>query len=129
MKTNMNNDRPKWDNIEARKDACVKVLTHILSDNHVKRDGLTSDEYMRQVFLEVGNIEVPGNVKIVLLPEGDFEEAKQHHRGSLILEIPPEGTTDREKLLAHVLCSYAQWFEGKPYTDWIGPKNPSKLST
>jgi hypothetical protein len=98
----------EWDNIDDRKDACIAVLKKILSDDQFRRDCLASDQFLRQAYFEVGKIYVPGDVKVVLLPEGDFEDAKQNHRGSQILEVPPEATPD-DHLLDHVLCSYAEW--------------------
>src|SRR5438045_2417835 len=100
----------KWNNADDRKSACIAVLKKILSDDHFRRDCLASDDFLRQALFEVGDIDVPGNVKVLLVPEGDFEDAKQNHRGSQVLEVPPKDTPD-DKLEAHILCTYAQWFQ------------------
>jgi hypothetical protein len=100
----------KWDNADDRKSACIAVLKTILSDDHFRRDCLASDDFLRQALFEIGGIDVPGNVKVLLVPEGDFQDAKQNHRGSQVLEVPPKDTPD-DKLEAHILCTYAQWFE------------------
>jgi hypothetical protein len=105
----MNPPSKKWDNVDHRKSACIALLKKMLSDDHFRQDCLASVEFLRQAFVELGDIEVPSNVKVMLVPEGDFQDAKQHHRGSQILEVPPKGTPD-EKLEAHILCTYAEWF-------------------
>jgi len=114
----------KWDNLDDRKEACVKVLTQVLADDHFRCDCLASDEFVRQAFVEVGGIDVPGDVKIVFVPEGDLEDAQQHQRGSLVLEVPKKGTSGRDKLLAQVRCTYAQWIQLN--AELIKLMNPSK---
>jgi len=43
------------------------VLKKILSDDHFRRDCLASHDFLRQALFEIGGIDVPGSVKVLMV--------------------------------------------------------------
>lgn len=100
----------KWDNSDDKKAACIAVLNKIAGDKSFGAKCLKSDDFARQAFRTVGEIEVPNDAKVVFLPEGDLDKAKRDGTGSLVLEIPP--ATDEHPnghTMEYVRCSYIVW--------------------
>src|SRR5436853_7592757 len=101
----------RWTNPDDKKAACVAVLNKIVSDKSFGEKCLTSDEFARNAFRTVGEIDVPESAKVVFLPEGDVDNSKRDGTGSLVLELPPSG--DGEKLKGHTMeyvrCTYVIW--------------------
>lgn len=108
----MSTPQRKWNNLDDRRAAYVAVLTKILSDDEFRRSCLVSDEYARQAFIEIGGIDVPCDVKIVFVPEGDRDNAVNNQSGSAVIEIPPAGTDPASKEAAtYFRCTYVLWLE------------------
>lgn len=81
-----------------------------MSDEKFATKCLKSDEFARNAFRTVGEIDVPENAKVVFLPEGDLDKAKRDGVGSLVIELPP--TTNGEfngPAMEYVRCSYTVW--------------------
>ncbi|MFZ1219091.1 MAG: hypothetical protein WAO00_07345 [Chthoniobacterales bacterium] len=98
-----------WTDLPARKDACLTILKRAISDSEFRRQCLSSAEYARQAFIDIGGMDVPGDVKISFVPEGDLENAEQNQSGSLVLEVPPRDATTDPELIDYVRCTYPQW--------------------
>lgn len=100
----------QWNNPDDKKAACIAVLNKIASDQSFGTKCLTSDDFARQAFRTVGEIEVPGDAKVVFLPEGDLDKAKRDGTGSLVLEIPPAvNGRPNGHMMEYVRCSYVVW--------------------
>lgn len=100
----------QWTNLDDKKAAYVAVVTRVLADDQFRRNCLASDEFARQAFVEVGGIDVPGDVKISFLPEGDLVNAQVNNSGSAVIEVPPAGTDPGSDAgLRFFRCSYAHW--------------------
>ena len=100
----------KWNNPDDKKAACIAVLNKITSDETFAEKCLKSEEFAREAFRAVGQIEVPDDAKVVFLPEGDLDKAKRDGTGSLVLEIPPTGNGHtRAHAMEYVRCSYVMW--------------------
>ena len=101
----------KWTNPDDKKAACIAVLNKIAADKAFGAKCLKSDAFARRAFREIGKIDVPKDVKVVFLPEGDLDKAKRDGAGSLVIELPP--SEDGEPLNGHTMeyvrCSYALW--------------------
>ncbi len=99
----------KWTNPDDKKAACTAVLKKIMSDRSFGAKCLNSDEFARKAFETIGQIEVPKNVKVVFLPEGDVDNSKRDNAGSLVLEIPPADGQSSGHTMEYVRCTYVQW--------------------
>lgn len=94
--------------------AIVDVLRHVLSaPEDVGKRCITDDKFVRKLFEdpEIGNIDVPSKVKTLFLEEGERE---RKDKGSVIIEMPPRGTStasaaEQDSLLSYVLCCYRPW--------------------
>lgn len=104
----------KW-NRTGKSSAVVNVLTHIISQPPaIGLRCLEQDSYVRQLFEDpaIGNIGVPGNIKIVFLPTG---ERDKEDKGSIVVELPPvEAPQFNPRQLLEDCVRYA---EGIPPTD------------
>jgi len=101
----------KWNNPDDKKAACTAVLKKIMSDRSFGAKCLKSDEFARNAFSTIGEIEVPEDAKVVFLPEGDVDNAKRDGAGSLVIEIPPSNG-DRNPnghMMEYVRCTYTVW--------------------
>jgi hypothetical protein len=100
----------KWTNPDDKKAAYLAVLKKIMIDKRFAEKCLESDEFARNAFRTVGEIEVPENAKVVFLPEGDLDNAKRDGTGSVVIEMPPRGKGDRNShAMEYVRCSYTWW--------------------
>jgi hypothetical protein len=99
----------KWTNPDDKKAACTAVLKKIVSDRSFGAKCLKSDEFARKAFETIGEIEVPKNVKVVFLPEGDIDNSKRDNAGSLVLEIPPANGHSNGHTMEYLRCTYVQW--------------------
>jgi hypothetical protein len=71
---------------------------------------LESDEFARNAFCTVGEIEVPENAKVVFLPEGDLDNSKRDGTGSVVIEMPPRENGDlKSHVMEYVRCTYVWW--------------------
>ena len=94
--------------------AIVDVLKYVLhAPEDVGQRCVTDDKFVRKLFEdpEIGNIDVPRKVKTLFLEEGERE---RKDKGSVIIEMPPRGTStestaDSDALLSYVLCCYKLW--------------------
>jgi len=99
----------KWNNPDDKKAACTAVLTKIMSDRSFGEKCLESDDFAREAFRTVGEINVPDDAKVVFLPEGDVDKSKREGAGSLILEIPPADGQPNGHTMEYVRCTYSVW--------------------
>jgi hypothetical protein len=100
----------KWNNPDDKKAACIAVLNKIASDKDFGAKCLKSDDFARKAFHAIGKIDVPGDAKVVFLPEGDLDKAKRDGTGSLVLEIPPAANGHPNgHTMEYVRCSYVIW--------------------
>lgn len=110
----INEGRRKWNNSDEVGAAIVDVLRFVLAQpEDVARLCITDDKFVRGLFEnpQIGNIDVPEKVKTVFLEEGERERKGE---GSVVIEMPPRGTTteaasDHDALLSYVMCCYRQW--------------------
>ena len=109
-----NEKRRKWDLADDVGAAVVDVLRHVLAASEdVAQRCITDDKFVRGLFEDpaIGNIDVPKKVKTVFLEEGERE---RKDKGSVVIEMPPRGTSadavkDRDALLSYVMCCYRIW--------------------
>ena len=100
----------KWNNPDDKKAACTAVLTKVMSDKSFAKKCLESDDFARQAFQTIGEIDVPKNAKVVFVPEGDLDNAKRDGTGSLVIEIPPPGDEKPDgHTMEFVRCTYNVW--------------------
>src|SRR5881394_2116813 len=100
----------KWNNPDDKKAAYLAVLKKIMVDKRFAEKCLKSDEFARDAFRTIGEIEVPKDAKVVFLPEGDLDNAKRDGNGSIVLEIPPTSNGDPDgHTMEYVRCSYVAW--------------------
>lgn len=100
----------KWNNPDDKKAACTAVLKKIMSDRKFGAKCLQSDEFARKAFRTIGEIEVPNDVKVIFVPEGDLDNAKRDGVGSLVLEIPPAANGHSNgHTMEYVRCTYNFW--------------------
>jgi len=99
----------KWTNPDDKKAACTAVLKKIISDRSLAAKCLKSDDFARKAFETIGEINVPKDVKLVFLPEGDVDKSKRANAGSLVLEIPPANGEPNGHVMEYVRCTYVQW--------------------
>jgi len=86
----------KWNNPDDKKAACTAVLKKIATDKSFGTKCLKSDEFARNAFRTIGEIEVPEDAKVVFVPEGD-------------LEIPPSNGASNGHTMEYVRCTYNFW--------------------
>lgn len=106
--------RRKWDRT-GKSLAVVDVLAHIISQPAaIGLRCLEHASYARQLFDDpaIGNIDVPGNVKIVFLPTG---ERNKEDKGSIVIELPPVGSTQFNP--RQLLENFVRYAEGIPQID------------
>ena len=101
----------KWNNPDDKKAACTAVLTKIMSDRGFGEKCLESDDFAREAFRTVGEINVPDDAKVVFLPEGDVDKSKREGAGSLVIELPPGNGKGRSNghTMEYVRCTYSVW--------------------
>ena len=100
----------KWNNPDDKKAACTAVLKKVMSDKSFGAKCLKSDEFARDAFRTIGEIDVPKDAKVVFLPEGDLDNAKRDGNGSIVLEIPPTSNGHSNgHTMEYVRCSYVAW--------------------
>ena len=101
----------KWTNPDDKKAACIAVLNKIASDKAFGDKCLKSDEFARNAFRTVGEIDVPESAKVVFLPEGDVDNSKRDGTGSLVLELPPGDNAKKPNrhTMEYVRCTYVVW--------------------
>jgi len=100
----------KWNNPDDKKAAYLAVLKKIMVDKRFAEKCLESDEFARDAFRTIGEIEVPEDAKVVFLPEGDVDKAKRDGTGSLVLEIPPaKNGQPNGHTMEYVRCTYNLW--------------------
>jgi hypothetical protein len=97
----------QWDKIPDKRAAYHDVMTRFLGDEAFRRNCLASEGFARQAFLEVGQIDIPADVKIVFLPEGDYAKGAG---SSAIIETPPSGTPS-DDLEKYYRCTYPVWVQ------------------
>jgi hypothetical protein len=99
----------RWENLDERRDAFVTVITKVLADSEYRDKCLKDDKFARQAFIDAG-VEVPADVKVVFVKEGDLEDAQLRQGGSAIIEIPPAGTDPQDKgTLQYFRGTYVHW--------------------
>jgi hypothetical protein len=97
--------RRKW-NREGKSEAVVDVLTHIMDGApEVGQSCIEQDAYARRLFddPDIGNVNVPDNVKIVFLP---VDERTKADKGSIVLEVPSAGTPAAPKCMISQYLRY-----------------------
>lgn len=100
-----------WNDLDARNKAYVAVITEILADPDFGQQCLNSDDFARQAFKDLGNIDVPAGVKIVFVPEGDLHNSQNGNMGSVVIEIPPARTDpNAPEAMQYLRCTYPAWF-------------------
>jgi len=99
----------KWNNPDDKKAACSAVLKKIATDQSFGTKCLKSDEFARNAFRTIGEIEVPEDAKVVFVPEGDLDNAKREGTGSLVIEIPPSNGASNAHTMEYVRCTYNFW--------------------
>jgi hypothetical protein len=101
----------KWNDPDDKKAACSAVLKKIMSDRSFGAKCLKSDEFARDAFRTIGEIEVPEDAKVVFVPEGDVDKAKRDGTGSLVIEIPPINGSGHSNghSMEYVRCTYNFW--------------------
>lgn len=82
-----------------------------MSDRNFGAKCLESDEFARNAFRTIGEIEVPKDAKVVFIPEGDLDKAKRDGMGSLVIELPPPSTNEDSNghTMEYVRCTYTTW--------------------
>lgn len=100
----------KWNNPDDKKAAYLAVLKKIMADETFSDKCLGSDEFARNAFRTVGEIEVPEDAKVVFVPEGDLDKAKREGTGSLVIEMPPRKKGHPgQPTMEYVRCTYEIW--------------------
>ncbi|MEY2564756.1 MAG: hypothetical protein QOH88_2949 [Verrucomicrobiota bacterium] len=106
--------RRRWDEFDDKRAAIIAVIKYVTSQPpEVGQRCVGDDAYVRQLYedREIGNIDVPGDVKTLFMPEG--EKAKEA-KGSVVIELPPRpvNVPNENDLLRYVLCCYNVWAPG-----------------
>ena len=99
-----------WNNPDDKKAAYLAVIKKIMADEKFSEKCLASDEFARNAFRTVGEIEVPEDAKVVFVPEGDLDKAKRDGTGSVVIEMPPRKKGhSKVPSLEFVRCTYQWW--------------------
>ena len=106
-----NGTRRRWDDIDDKRAAIIAVIKYVIAQPpEVGQRCVREDAYVRQLYEDgaIGNIDVPGDVKTLFMPEG--EKAKEA-KGSVVIELPPRPieVPNENELLRFVLCCYNVW--------------------
>jgi hypothetical protein len=101
-----------WTDLDARKKAILAILRQSQKDDDFRRHCLSSPEYVRQAFVDL-KMDVPGDVIVSFVPEGDRDNAIEHQSGSMVLEVPPAAATTDSQLTDFVRCTYDIWLTKK----------------
>ena len=100
----------KWNNPDDKKAAYLDVLKKIMADEKFAKKCLESDEFARDAFRTIGQIDVPKNAKVVFLPEGDLDNSKRDGTGSVVIEMPPrKNGQPNGRAMEYVRCTYVWW--------------------
>jgi len=100
----------KWNNPDDKKAAYLAVLKKIMANKRFAEKCLKSEDFARNAFRTVGEIEVPKDAKVVFLPEGDLDKAKRDGTGSVVIEMPPRRRGGPKRhAMEFVRCSYNWW--------------------
>jgi hypothetical protein len=98
-----------WTDVEARKNAILTILKKSQTDEDFRLHCLSSPEYVRQAFVDICKIDIPGDVVVCFVPEGDRDNAINNRSGSMVLEVPPASATTDDKRIDFVRCTYDIW--------------------
>jgi len=100
----------KWNNPNDKKAAYLAVIKKIMADEKFSEKCMGSNEFARNAFRTIGQIEVPKDAKIVFVPAGDLDKAKRDGTGSLVIEMPPRKTGRLSRpSMEYVRCTYEIW--------------------
>jgi hypothetical protein len=99
----------KWNNPDDKKAAYLAVLKKIMTDKRFAAKCLESDAFAHKAFRTIGEIDVPKDVKVVFLPEGDLDNAKRDGTGSVVIEMPPTNGDSNGHSMEYVRCTYVWW--------------------
>ena len=100
----------KWNNPDHKKAAYFAVLKKVMADEKFATKCLESDDFARDAFRTIGQIDVPEDAKVVFLPEGDLDKAKRDGMGSVVIEMPPrKNGPPNDHSLEYVRCTYEWW--------------------
>jgi hypothetical protein len=100
----------KWNNPDDKKAAYFAVLKKVMEDERFAAKCLESDDFARDAFRTIGQIDVPEDAKVVFLPEGDLDKAKRDGTGSVVIELPPrKNGALNTRSLEYVRCTYEWW--------------------
>jgi hypothetical protein len=100
----------KWNNPDDKKAAYFAVLKKVMDDEKFAAKCLESDDFARDAFRTIGQIEVPEDAKVVFVPEGDLDRAKRDGKGSIVIEMPPrKNEHSNGHSLEYVRCTYSEW--------------------
>ena len=98
-----------WTDLPARKRAILSFLRDIQKIPEFRCRCLSSPEYIRQVFVDSYGMNVPGDVLLACVPEGDHDNGEFNQSGSMVFEVPPANATTDPQLIDFVRCTYVQW--------------------
>ena len=107
--------RRDWNTMEQKREAIVAVLKYLQKASEEERNAcIANDSTLRALFerKDVGNINVPNDLKTVAMP---MHEREKKAKGSVVLEMPPRaGQTPTfaeppDPILVHLLCCYKVW--------------------
>jgi hypothetical protein len=118
--------RRRW-NREGKSEAVVDVLTHIMSAGpEVGQSCIEQDAYARRLFEdpEIGNINVPDNVKIVFLQS---DERTKADKGSIVLEVPSAQTTAQPQCMLSQFLRYGSEILAEGPRTWDKNGKPAAI--
>jgi hypothetical protein len=109
-----------WTDLEARTKAILDLLKRVQGDAELRRHCLSSPDYVRQIFIDMYQLDVPASAILSFVPEGDLDTGKGPNKGSLVLEVPPDGTINPGDLIDYVRCTYIEWTKEKELRRRLG---------
>jgi hypothetical protein len=98
----------EWYDLEKKSDAVYKVLRYLAEHPDEGLECVGDDAKARQLFEDKGDIKVPAGARVIFFAPG---EQASIHRGSVILEVPAQPTTDAtdDQLKIRILGNYPYW--------------------
>jgi hypothetical protein len=111
-----------WYDVRKKRAAFQRFLKYLRNNKSEIQACIDDDGHARDVFRREGKIDIPEDVKVVLLSEGDSTRGGDIG-GSAVIEVPPDSIDpESNEALDFFQCTYKIWSKTSPCPQDSGPK-------
>src|ERR1043166_4250512 len=98
-----------WKDVTKKREAYRRFIKYLKQHKEEIAECINNHNHAREIFEREGKIDIPDNVKIVLLPEGDSTTGGKLSGSGVIEVLPDNVDPDSDKALEFFQCTYKIW--------------------